>query len=177
MRRQTIALLLAGFILFGVGIGVALGVIGNEEPSRRAPTGRTTMVTTTGGMAPGMTMPGMTMPAETAHSAQTQARRASRLLSPARFASAVADGRTVTINVHVPREGSIAGTDLWIPYDRIEQSRQLPASRSTRLAVYCRSGRMSAIAVRALARLGYRRVVELRGGMEAWVASGRRLVQ
>ena len=43
-------------------------------------------------------------------------------------------------------------------------------------AVYCRSGRMSAIAVRELARLGYGTIVELRGGMVAWEASGRRLL-
>lgn len=100
----------------------------------------------------------------------------SRLVSPAVFARVVADPRTVTINVHVPDEGSIPGTDLWIPVDRMAaQGTQLPR-RWTRLAVYCRSGRMSAIAVRALARLGFTRVIELRGGMEAWRASGRKLL-
>lgn len=100
-----------------------------------------------------------------------------RLVAPAAFARAVAQKSTVTINVHVPDEGSLAGTDLWIPFDRVEASRaRLPARKTTPLAVYCRSGRMSAIAVRALARLGYGTIVELRGGMVAWEASGRRLL-
>lgn len=100
-----------------------------------------------------------------------------RLAAPAAFARAVAQKGTVTINVHVPDEGSLAGTDLWIPFDRVKASRaRLPARKTTPLAVYCRSGRMSAIAVRELARLGYGNVVELRGGMVAWEASGRRLL-
>ena len=99
-----------------------------------------------------------------------------RLAGPAAFAKSVAQKKTVTINVHVPDEGSIAGTDLWIPFDRVAASRaRLPARKTTKLAVYCRSGSMSAIAVRQLARLGYSNIVELRGGMVAWKASGRRL--
>ncbi len=100
-----------------------------------------------------------------------------RLVAPAAFAKAVAQKGTVTINVHVPDEGSLAGTDLWIPFDRIAASRtRLPARKTTKLAVYCRSGSMSAIAVSELKRLGYRNIVELRGGMVAWKASGRRLL-
>lgn len=100
-----------------------------------------------------------------------------RLVGPAAFAKAVAQQATVTINVHVPDEGSLAGTDLWIPFDRVAASRaKLPARKTTPLAVYCRSGRMSAIAVRELARLGYGTIVELRGGMVAWETAGRRLL-
>jgi rhodanese-related sulfurtransferase len=81
----------------------------------------------------------------------------------------------VTINVHTPDEGSIAGTDLAIPFDQIESSDELPADRSTPLAVYCRSGNMSADAVDDLATMGYTDIVELEGGFDAWVASGRTL--
>lgn len=99
----------------------------------------------------------------------------SRLVNPGAFATAVAEPARITINVHVPFAGSIAGTDRFIPYNQIARSSRLPADRSTPLAVYCRSGRMSAIAVKELARLGYRNVVELRGGMDAWTAQGRAL--
>lgn len=103
-------------------------------------------------------------------------RPASRLIGPGAFASEVARPGTVTLNVHVPDAGSLPGTDLAIPYDRITaRAGELP-DRSTPLAVYCRSGRMSALAVKDLRRLGYRNVVELRGGMEAWTAAGRRLL-
>jgi len=35
---------------------------------------------------------------------------------------------------------------------------------------------MSAIAVKELRRLGYKHIVELRGGMDAWQQSGRALL-
>lgn len=97
---------------------------------------------------------------------------ASKLVDPKAFARAIAAPGTVTVNVHVPYDGEIAGTDRFIPYDRIAAGGTRLPPRSTRLAIYCRSGRMSAIAAQELARLGYKRIVELRGGMDAWRASG-----
>ncbi|KUI28018.1 sulfurtransferase [Mycobacterium sp. IS-1742] len=105
-----------------------------------------------------------------------QAASAARLVGPAEFADAVAEPGRLTINVHVPFEGDIAGTDLSIPFDRIaEQADRLPADRSTPLAVYCRSGPMSTTAAATLRDLGYTDMVELRGGMRAWQADGRPL--
>lgn len=99
----------------------------------------------------------------------------SRLVSPRGFAAAAAAPGVTTINVHVPYAGQVSGTDLFIPYDRIAGREDRLPARSARLAIYCRSGRMSAIAARTLSRLGYRNIVELRGGMEAWQRSGRPL--
>lgn len=102
----------------------------------------------------------------------------SRLLAPEEFASAIADPARITINVHVPFEGTLAGTDLMIPYDQItQQVSRLPADRDRPLAVYCMSGRMSAAAARSLAALGYTDIVELEGGMQVWQASGRSVSQ
>lgn len=101
---------------------------------------------------------------------------AARLVDPAEFAAAVAEPDRLTINVHVPFEGDIAGTDLSIPFDRIaDQADRLPPDRSTALAIYCRSGPMSTTAAETLRDLGYTDVVELRGGMRAWQADGRPL--
>ena len=95
------------------------------------------------------------------------------LLAPARFADVLADEQTFVINVHVPDEGSIEGTDAAIPFDRIEaRQADLPADRGTPLAVYCRSGSMSAEAVASLTGLGYTDIVDLDGGMRAWTAEG-----
>lgn len=92
------------------------------------------------------------------------------------FARAVVQPSRVTINVHVPFEGAIPGTDLQIPFDELEQQAfRLPPDRSTPLAIYCRSGNMSATATKTLTALGYTDLVELQGGMEAWTASGRSL--
>ncbi|MEP6562180.1 MAG: rhodanese-like domain-containing protein, partial [Nakamurella sp.] len=69
---------------------------------------------------------------------------------PAAFADAIAAGRTV-INVHTPNEGSIAGTDLTIPFDQLDtRAGELPQNRGTALAIYCMTGNMSAIAGRTL---------------------------
>lgn len=100
----------------------------------------------------------------------------SRLLDPSAFALAVAEPDRLTINVHVPFEGRLDGTDLEIPFDRVvADAARLPADRGAPLALYCKSGRMSALAAADLARLGFRDVVELAGGMEAWVEEGRSL--
>jgi len=97
------------------------------------------------------------------------------LVSPDVFARRVADPAVVTINVHVPNEGDIAGTDLEVPFDQISGSKKLPADLKTPLAVYCRSGNMSALAVKDLKAKGYTSVIELAGGYDAWRRSGRGL--
>ncbi|MEO5317748.1 rhodanese-like domain-containing protein [Arthrobacter sp. CC3] len=116
-------------------------------------------------------------PAQPAGAAPSASISAGRLLDPAAFASAMAEPERVTINVHVPFAGQIAGTDQMIPYDQIgAEATKLPADVQTPLAVYCRSGSMSSTAVRALAARGYTNIVELDGGMDAWAASGRPLL-
>ena len=90
------------------------------------------------------------------------------------FEAALANPDAVVINVHVPYEGEIEGTDLFLQYDRIDAA-SLPADRSTPLVVYCRSGSMSAEALITLAGLGYTSIVELEGGMNAWRKSGRQI--
>ncbi len=99
-------------------------------------------------------------------------------LDPAAFAAAVTEQERVTVNVHVPYAGELAGTDLFLPYDRVEtDAADLPADRSTPLAVYCLTGRMSAEAVADLRSLGYTDIVELAGGMRAWQQAGRPIQQ
>lgn len=81
------------------------------------------------------------------------------------------------INVHVPYEGEIEGTDEFIPFDQIEQNLdKLPADRDAKVVIYCRSGSMSGISARTLVELGYTDVWNLDGGMIAWQSSGRPLL-
>ena len=100
----------------------------------------------------------------------------SKPVSPEAFAGVVAEPGRVAINVHVPDEGSIPGTDLTIPFDQIAARKSELPALTTPLAVYCRSGRMSAIAIQTLSGLGYTDVVELEGGMIAWEEAGRPLL-
>jgi rhodanese-related sulfurtransferase len=81
----------------------------------------------------------------------------------------------VLVNVHIPFEGRIDGTDLEIPYDQITRSEnlaKLPADKHARIVLYCRSGNMSNIAANALVKLGYTNLVDVKGGMRAWEAAG-----
>lgn len=96
-------------------------------------------------------------------------------LSPQRLAEMLAaPGKDfVFINTHIPYEGEIEGTDDFIPYDQIELSLdRLPADKSAKIVLYCRSGNMSATAAKTLVRLGYTNVWNLAGGLKAWRAAG-----
>ncbi|BCN49978.1 rhodanese-like domain-containing protein [Rhodococcus hoagii] len=100
-----------------------------------------------------------------------------RLVDVREFADIAASDDTFVLNVHVPDEGTIAGTDGAIPFDALAaEAAALPSDHGTTIAVYCMSGNMSATAVQDLADLGYTDVVELDGGMMAWMADGRELL-
>src|SRR3990172_2448196 len=63
------------------------------------------------------------------------------------------------VNTHIPYEGEIAQTDAFIPYDETAQRlSEYPADKNAKIVVYCRSGRMSAIAAQELVNAGYTNV-------------------
>lgn len=82
------------------------------------------------------------------------------------------------INVHIPYAGKIKGTDLFISYNKIQQSiDQLPTDKNAKIVVYCRSGMMSSAASEELVNLGYTNILNLKGGMAGWEQSGYSLVE
>lgn len=98
-------------------------------------------------------------------------------VGPGGLAPMLKTKRFPLINVHIPYEGEIEGTDLFIAFDQIEANLdKLPADKTARIVLYCRSGHMSAIAARALVTRGYTDVWNLDAGMIAWERAGYRLV-
>ncbi len=94
-------------------------------------------------------------------------------IAPSELKSMLLNKDFVFINMHIPFAGNIAGNDLSIPYDQIDQNlTQLPADKNAKIVLYCRSGRMSAIAAETLVKLGYTNLWNLDGGMVAWEQAG-----
>lgn len=95
---------------------------------------------------------------------------------PSRFESLSREEGVEVVNTHVPFQGNLPRTDLSIPYDEVGRILdELPEDKDATIALYCRSGRMSAAAAETLVGLGYTNVWDLEGGMEAWEDAGYRL--
>ncbi len=99
-------------------------------------------------------------------------------ITPAQLAEMLNSKDFFLVNVHTPYAGEIRATDAFIPYDRTAQLlAQYPADRHAKIVVYCRSGRMSAIAATELVKAGYTNIWNLEGGMSAWEQAGFELLQ
>jgi len=73
------------------------------------------------------------------------------------------------IDVHVPEQEHIEGTDAIIAYDQIQDHlSELPQDKNEKIVLYCRSGSMSQQAAQTLAELGYTDVSHLDGGIQAF---------
>ena len=98
-------------------------------------------------------------------------------ISVEKFMGMIQNKDFILINVHVPYQGEIPGTDRLIPYHSIDlRQEELPADRSAKIVVYCLTGPMGYAAVDKLVKLGYKNVLHFEGGMIDWVRSGNQLV-
>ncbi|QXD15354.1 rhodanese-like domain-containing protein [Rhodocaloribacter litoris] len=77
----------------------------------------------------------------------------------------------VLIDVREPNErniASIGGTN--VPLQKLPDTiEDVVEDKETRIVVYCRSGSRSARAVEYMRAMGYRNVVNLEGGILAWI--------
>lgn len=156
----------------------------NSITVHRRPRRRSTLVVTAamlfGGLAAGCASEGRVEQAAgaaaTVENEPAQAREPFARLDPAAFEERMKNEPAMAINVHVPYEGELAGTDAFIPYDKIKDDPRLPKDKGTELLLYCRSGRMSEEAAVDLHEKGYTNIAHLEGGMKAWEASGRQII-
>lgn len=90
--------------------------------------------------------------------------------------SDLADGKLVFLldvrsKAEVEKNGYIDGS-IHIPFEELfAKLDQLPA-KDAEIVIYCASGHRGAIAQMGLALLGYQKVVNLAGGLNAWKAAG-----
>ena len=80
------------------------------------------------------------------------------------------------VNVHIPYDGEIPQTDLFIPFDEIADHLDELPPKDAPIVLYCRSGSMSTTAAGVLAGEGYTSVMEVDGGFNAWKAKGYELL-
>ena len=100
------------------------------------------------------------------------------LLPPEEFEKVIQNESVFLLNVHIPYSGEINGTDEIIEdWENLgKYMEKLPMDVSVPIAVYCRSGKMSADASKQLLEMGYQKIYELDGGMTAWEESGRKII-
>jgi len=90
-------------------------------------------------------------------------------ITPAQLKAMLENKDFLLINVHIPYEGEIPETDLFVPYDEIEQNlSKFPENKGAKIVLYCRSGPMSATAAKTLVDLRFTNVRNLDGGMLEW---------
>lgn len=98
-------------------------------------------------------------------------------LSPEEFEKIIQTKEVFVLNVHTPYYGKINRTDLIIEdWQNIEKYLDKIPDKSIPIALYCRSGSMSSEVAEKLKDEGYQ-IYELEGGMNAWVDSGRTLIE
>lgn len=92
-----------------------------------------------------------------------------KTLQPVELKSMLADKNFFLLDVHVPEQAHIPGTNALIHFRKIKENvSSLPVDKDTKIVVYCHMGGMSRLAARHLIELGYTHVYDLAGGSYAF---------
>ena len=98
-------------------------------------------------------------------------------LTPDEFEQAIARTDVQLVDVRTPEEyeaGYIAGAmNINWQSDSFAEDAASMLDKSKTIAIYCKAGRRSHAAAGKLYRMGYKHIVELQGGFEAWQAAGK----
>lgn len=104
---------------------------------------------------------------------QNQGEADYRGVSPKQLKTMLESEDIFLVDVHIPEQEHIRGTDAFIPYNQVERQKdKLPEDRSTKIVVYCRTGPMSFPAIDSLHNLGYTNIYYLKGGKMNWQRAG-----
>jgi len=88
---------------------------------------------------------------------------------PQEFDKILSARKVFLVDVHVPLQQHLDGTNLVIPYNKIKENlNKFPEDKNTEIIVYCRSGTMSTEAAQTLSQAGYTHVYNLVGGLNAY---------
>jgi len=82
------------------------------------------------------------------------------------------DPKPLLINVHIPFEGEIVGTDLHISYTNLKGLEAALGDKGRWAILYCKTGPMSAQAVNKLVSLGYWNLLDMPEGFAKWMIAG-----
>ena len=82
-------------------------------------------------------------------------------------------GTFLLVNTHIPFEGDIPGTDLSVPYNRIEENlSKFPVDKHAEIVLYCMKDVTSRTAAKRMVTAGYDNIKILDGGFIAWQDAG-----
>ncbi len=77
------------------------------------------------------------------------------------------------VDVHVPEQRHIKGTDLFVPFHKIKENLdKFPKDKRTPIYLYCQGGPMGNTAAKTLFEAGYKKIYNLQGGQDAWLDAG-----
>lgn len=102
------------------------------------------------------------------------------LVPPAEFQEKMADEKGQVIDVRTRREfatGHIEGAQNLHVYDKDFEQRVDKLDKTEPVYVYCKVGGRSAEAVEVLKAKGFMHIIELDGGMDAWLEAGKHVKQ
>lgn len=112
--------------------------------------------------------------------ANAQQRQKVELVAPEPFEKKMADQKGQIIDVRTPKEfqsGYIAGAVNIHVYDKDFEQRVHKLDKNKPVYVYCKAGGRSAEATEILITKGFKTIVELEGGMDAWEEAGKPVKQ
>lgn len=96
-----------------------------------------------------------------------------KVITPTELNNILQQQNVFLMDVHIPEQHHIKGTDAFIPFNDIEQHlHQLPSDKHTAIYIYCEGGPMGNAAARSLHELGYDNLYNLSGGAHAWKNAG-----